>query len=123
MTMTKQRGMSFSAMMATMVLIAFFALLAIRVIPLYLEWGTVSGALDSLVEGNLGKQGKPAMVKRINAQFQVDNVESISARDIVFIRAQDAKVWRVTAEYEARANLYNNVGVFIQFNKTVEVPR
>ena len=123
MTTSKQSGMTFAGLMLTLVLVAFFALLAIKIIPLYTEWGTVSSALDNLVESNLGKQGKTAMTRKLGSQFSVDNVDAISARDIVFKQSKDGKHWEVTAEYEARALVYGNIGAFVLFSKTVEVPK
>ena len=117
-----ERGMTFSGLIAVLVLAAFFALPAIKVIPLYAEWGTVSGALDTLAR-DFGNKGRPAMMEKLRAQFSVDNVETISARDIVFKPSKDGRRWMVTADYEARTSVFENIGVFIQFHKTVEVER
>ena len=119
----QQRGMSFFGIMIILLLVAFFTTLAIKITPLYIEYGIISSALDSLAEDELGRQGKAAMVRRLDAQIELEGVDSIRSKDIVFKRSKDSKLWIVTAAYEARSNIYGDIGIYINFNKTVKVPR
>ncbi len=123
-TKDKQRGITFLGLLIILGLIGFFAVVILKVTPLYLENSTVNSALDDLAQdAGIGKKGKKAMRKKIDRNFYINDVKNISAKDIAIEKSKEKKVWDVSANYEARASLFGNIGVFIEFQKTVEVPR
>ncbi len=123
-TLRKQRGLSFFTLLIIIALIAFFALVIMKVGPLYIENASVKASLQNLVGlPGIGKEGITAMRKRIQNQMNVDDVKSLDSLAIKFVKSKESQVWLVTADYEARTILFSNVGVFIHFVKTVEVPR
>ena len=123
-TKDKQRGITFLALLIILGLIGFFAVVILKVTPLYLENSTVNSALDDLVQdAGIGKKGKKAIRKKIDRNFYINDVKNISAKDIAVEKSKEKKVWNVSANYEARTSLFANIGVFIEFQKTVEVPR
>jgi len=120
--MKKQQGMTFFGLVLVLGLIAFFALVTLKVVPLYIEYSSVAGALDGLIGvPNIGKQGKKAMINRIDGQFYIDDVETIAGKDLIFTK--EKTVWKVTADYEARTKLFSNISIVAHFKKTVDVPR
>lgn len=123
-TKDKQRGITFLGLLIILGLIGFFAVVILKVTPLYLENSTVNSALDDLAQdAGIGKKGKKAMRKKIDRNFYINDVKNISAKDIAIEKSKEKKVWDVSANYEARTSLFGNIGVFIEFQKTVEVPR
>lgn len=123
-TLKQQRGMTFGGLLLVLGLIGFFTMVTLKVVPLYIEYSSVAGALDPLnTYPNLGKQGKKAIIKKIDAQLYIDGVERIKGKDMIIEKDKKKKVWNVTADYEARAGLFGNLGVYVHFLKTVEVPR
>ncbi len=123
-TSRQQRGLTFIALLIVIALIAFFALVIMKVGPLYIENASVNASIQNLVGlPGVGKEGITAMRKRIQNQMNVDDVKSLDSLAIKFVKSKESQVWLVTADYEARTILFSNVGVFIHFVKTVEVPR
>jgi hypothetical protein len=123
-TLRQQRGLTFISLLIVLGLIAFFALITIKVGPLYIENASVNKSIEDLVGlPGIGKEGRTAMRKRIQNQMNIDDVKSLDSNDVTILKSKDSKAWLVTAAYEARVNLFGNVGVFINFSKTVEVPR
>ncbi len=124
-TKDKQRGMTFLGLLIILGLIGFFAVVILKMTPLYLENSTVNSALDDLVQdAGIGKKGAKAIRKKIDRNFYINDVKNISAKeDIAIEKSKEKKVWNVSANYEARTSLFGNVGIFIEFQKTVEVPR
>ena len=120
----RQQGIGFLGILAILGLIGFVTLVVLKVSPLYIENASVNTVLDQLltVDG-IGSQGKRAMQRRIDNQFNIDDVKTISSRDIVFVKPPGKKIWQVSADYEGRVILFKNIGVFVEFKKTVEVPR
>lgn len=120
--MKKQKGLTFIALMFMLAAGAFIGLFGMKTLPFYLENASVKAALDGLVGvPNIGKKGKKAMISRLDGQFNIDAVETITGKDIIFKKGK--KVWYVTADYEARATLFAEIGIYAHFVKTVEVPR
>ena len=121
---SNQKGMTFLGIVIILGIIVFFALVLLKVTPLYLENTTINSTLDSLLEDTeIGKKGKKAMISRIDSQFYINDVKTIAGKDIKFEKSREKKVWIVSANYEARTVLFKNIGVFIDFKKTIEVPR
>ena len=124
-TLRQQRGLSFFGLLIVLGLIAFFALVTLKVVPLYMENSSVNHAFDQMAATpGIGKKGKRAMLQRIKNQFDIDNVSSIRPKDDIMVdKSEDGKNWVVWVKYEARADLFANVGVYANFEKAVEVPR
>ena len=123
-TLQQQRGLSFFGLLIILGLIAFFALVTIKVVPLYLENGAINAAFDKMAEtSGIGKKGKQAMIQRIKNQFDIEDVKSIGRDDINVDKSEDGKNWIVWTKYEGRAHLFANIGVYTKFEKSVEVPR
>lgn len=121
-TMKKQKGVSFIGLMIILALVAFAGLFGMKVFPLYMENASINAALDGLIGvPDIGKQGKKAMIKRLEGQLYIDDVKSIEAKNFIYKKGK--KVWFVTADYEARAPLFGEISVVAHFVKTVEVPR
>ena len=123
-TLRQQRGLTFIGLLIVIALIAFFALVLMKVGPLYIENASINAALENQIGmPGVGKEGPRGIRKSIQRQLDVDDVKSIHSKDVKVVKSKESQVWLVTAEYEARTNLFANVGVFINFSKTVEVPR
>ena len=123
-TFRQQRGMGFLPMLIIFAMVAAIGLFGMKTLPLYIENSSVNAALDSLIGvPNIGKQGKRAMIKRIDGQLYIDAVERFSAKQLIFVKSKDKKSWIVTADYEAKADLVKNLSVVVHFVKTVEVSR
>lgn len=123
-TLRKQRGLSFFTLLIIIALIAFFSLVVMKVGPLYIENASVNASVENLMGlPGIGKEGPHGIKKRIQRQLDVDDVKSFHSKDTKIVKSKENKTWLVTAEYEARAILFKNVGVFVSFSKTVEVPR
>jgi Tfp pilus assembly protein FimT len=123
-TLRQQRGLTFISLLIIIALIAFFALIIMKVGPLYIENASVNASLENVVGlPDIGKEGKRAIRNRIQRQLDVDDVKSFNSKDAKIVKSKEKQVWLVTAEYEARTILFKNLGVFIDFSKTVEVPR
>lgn len=123
-TSRQQRGLSFITLLIIIALIAFFSLVVMKVGPLYIENASVNASVENLMGlPGIGKEGPNGIKKRIQRQLDVDDVKSFHSKDTKIVKSKESQAWLVTAEYEARTILFKNVGVFISFSKTVEVPR
>jgi hypothetical protein len=121
-SLKRQNGMTAIGWMMVLALIGFFTLLALRMVPAYLEYYKVVSTLDSLEEETGWSEVTPHAIRRlIERRFDISYVHSILPRQ-VSIKPVGA-YYVVTAKYTAREHLAGNVSVVMDFQKQVRVRR
>lgn len=118
----KQRGMTGIGWLTVLGLIAFFSLLALRMVPSYLEYYKVASALEKLVgESGLADVNPVSIRNALERQFDIGYVSVVTPRQISV--KPYGEYYKVTAKYDDRIHLFGNVDVVMSFDKTVKVPR
>ena len=111
-----QRGMTAIGWLMVLALIGFFVLLALRMVPAYLEYFNVVTALES-VEEESGFSNAGEIRRLLERRFEISNVRVIFPADVE-IRHQGNN-FAVTASYEQREKVFGNVYVVMDFEKRV----
>ncbi|MEN8801898.1 MAG: DUF4845 domain-containing protein [Thiogranum sp.] len=115
-----QKGMTAIGWMMVLGLIAFFTLITLRMVPLYMEFGKVSSTLESLKEQpNITQQTKGEIVRIVGKRFEVNDVKNVDPRKITV--SKERGVLKVAINYERREHLIGNVDVVAIFDKQIEV--
>jgi hypothetical protein len=115
-----QKGMTAIGWMLVLGLIAFFTLITLRMLPLYLEFSKVVSTLESLKEQpNITKQTKSEIVRLVRKRFDVNDVDNVDPKLIKV--SMDKGVLKVGINYERREHLVGNVDIVAIFDKQVEV--
>jgi len=115
-----QKGMTAIGWMMVLGLIAFFTLITLRMVPLYMEFGKVSSTLESLKEQpNITQQTKGEIVKLVSKRFDVNDVKNVDPRKIKV--SKERGVLKVAINYERREHLIGNVDVVAIFDKQIEI--
>jgi len=115
-----QKGMTAIGWMLVLGLIAFFTLITLRMVPLYLEFGKVASTLESLKEQpNITQQTKSEIIKLVGKRFQVNDVKNVDPKRIKV--SKDKGVLKVSISYERREHLAANVDIVATFEKQIEV--
>ena len=118
----RQKGMTGIGWLIVLALIAFFVLLALRIVPAYLEYYKVVSALESLEEETGWTDVSPRAIRDlIERRFDISYVYSITPQQ-VSIRPSGA-YYAVTAKYDAREHIFGNIDVLMSFYKQVRVRR
>ena len=116
-----QKGMTAIGWLLVLGLIAFFALITLRMLPLYLEYYKVVSVFESLQnEPGIGRQTKADVIQLVRKRFDVNDVANVDYKDVKV--KKDRGVMTVSIEYERREHLVGNVSVVASFDKAVEVP-
>jgi hypothetical protein len=122
MHMHKQRGMTLIGMLIVAFIAGIFVLAAIRLTPVYLEYMNVNSALASMKRDLDGSNAGPSQIRTaLGRRFEIDNVKSLSPKDVVIERS--ANGYQVRADYESRAPFVANVYFLVDFKGSVEVVR
>lgn len=114
----KQKGMTAIGWLIVLGLIAFFVLTALRLIPMYLEFGKVNSVLESVAnEPGLAGKTKSEIIKLIDKRFDINDVSTVSARDAKIVK-EDGVV-KIRMDYERREEFLGNIDVVGKFSKEV----
>jgi hypothetical protein len=116
----KQRGMTAIGWVIVLGLLAFFTLLTLRLLPLYLEYGKVSSAFESLYsEPGITKKPVSEIRKMLGKKLYINEVREIDKR-LIDIKNK-GNVLTVSIEYERRVPMVGNIDAIASFKKEVQV--
>jgi hypothetical protein len=115
-----QKGMTAIGWLLVLGLIAFFTLITLRMLPLYLEYTKVASTMESLKEQpGITNQTKAQIVGIVSKRFGVNDVKNVDPKLIKV--SKDGGVLKVSIKYERREHLVGNVDVVATFDKEVKV--
>lgn len=115
-----QKGMTAIGWMLVLGIIAFFTLITLRMVPLYLEFSKVAATLESLKEQpNIGLQTKSEIIKIVRKRFDVNDVRNVDPKLIKV--SKDRGMMKVGIHYERREHLVGNVDIVTTFDKQIKV--
>lgn len=121
-SLNRQKGMTGIGWLIVLALIGFFVLLALKMVPAYLEYYKVVSALESLEEETGWTDVSPQAIRRLlERRFDISYVTAITPRQ-VSVKPIGA-YYNVSARYDANEHLFANVYVVMKFQKTVKVRR
>ena len=117
---THQRGLSIVSVTAFITIFGIFALVAIRLIPVYSTNFTIKGILDG-VKQNYSEYQSPGDVRSaISKRMQVNSIEVVNGSDVAIEEVGNNYV--VDLDYEVRVPFINNISFIVEFNNHAEVP-
>jgi len=117
----RQRGITGIAIALILVMIAFFAMVAIRLFPVYMEHFNVVTHLNSLSEEvGASKKTNAEIVSTLEKRFGLDDVKHVTSDDI-FIEREKGGLVTVAIEYEVRTPALANVDMVVSFVDEVEL--
>jgi hypothetical protein len=118
-----QQGMSAGQIMLLLVAIGFGATIAISVIPVYIDNGTVSSALQSVQEAYEGKDIQDISDREIRGKlgnyFQINMVSREVEEAVRIVREKDTV--SLSINYEIRKPLMGNVDIVMSFENQVNL--
>lgn len=118
----QQQGMTFIGWLIVLGLIAFFAILVLRLVPNYLEYFKVESTLESLENEPGITEKSPAEIRSlISRRFDVNDVEHVTAKDVKVTRDSGRTI--ISIKYEVRVPIMGNVDAVTKFDKSVEIVR
>jgi hypothetical protein len=116
----RQRGMTPIGWILVFLLIAFFALIALKLTPIYIESFTVGSVIADLKdEPGIGSMTSREITSLIQKRFDVNSVTGVSTDDVYVEKLGGTLT--ISAEYEVRKSMLGNVDIVVSFNKSVEV--
>lgn len=118
---SQQTGATLWSMISISVLVIFFALLLIKLIPPYLADMKVRAALDSIErQAKGGTMSNAQIMIALEKRFDIDSITHVNLReDVVIEREGRMKIVRIA--YEAQIPLVFNISALLEFDHSAEV--
>ncbi len=119
-TPPRQRGMTLIGWATVLGLIAFFVLLTLRVLPIYMEHHKVKSTLKSLEdEPYVTQKSNQEIWKLLSNRFYINDVKIVTS-DHVVIEKGHGKM-HITIAYERREKVIGNLDVVVSFEDELDL--
>lgn len=121
--MNKQRGMTLISWVIVLGIIAFFATVVIRILPMYQEYFSVVQIMESMeVELKQNKLTKQQVNLLFAKRFNTGYVTSVKPENITYSRGRDnVSVTKVVIDYEVRKPFIAQISLVGHFHEEIDV--
>jgi len=121
--MNKQRGMTLISWVILLAVIAFFATLIIRILPMYQEYFGVVHIMDGmkteLTDNKITKQQAYILLMR---RFNTGYITSVQKDNIEISRGKNhTNVTKIVIDYEVRVPFIAQIDLIGHFHKAIDV--
>jgi len=111
---TRQRGITLLGLIVGSVVLVFVALLAMRLLPSYIEYFTIKKAVVSIANEMRGRGGNASEVRRaFDSRQAIDDFKAVKASDLEITK--DGNGFVIAAAYRKEIPLFANIGIYIDF--------
>jgi Tfp pilus assembly major pilin PilA len=112
--MKDQRGVTFVGMIFIAALIILGAIIALKLVPAYIEYATVVQHLREIARSPDARGGSPREIRTLfSKRAQIDNISAVAADDIEVTRDGNSVV--LSASYQTKVKLFGNLSACIDF--------
>lgn len=119
LSLKRQRGLTLMSILFILGLIGFFVLLTLKIVPIYLDHGKVTSALEGLkATPDLASKTEFEIRDSLNKRFGINYVYDVKQDNIKVIK--HGNYVKVDIEYETVVNLVGNLSALAEFHDTVE---
>jgi Tfp pilus assembly major pilin PilA len=115
----RQRGMTVIGMLLLLVVIGFIALVAMKVVPMYIQYYTIKSTIESVrKEPQIAQMTQTDIQNAIQKRFDIGYVDKITARDLKIRNDRSGRVLDLVYQDE-RALFY---GLFVVLKIDEAIP-
>lgn len=117
MKITRQKGMTLIGFMIVLSFALFVSYLGMKIIPLYMEYYSVSRILDGLADEKGSRDYSPYTIRlKIMTGLNISYSDNVKESHIKIKRGSSTLVSII---YEVRTSVVGNLDVIVKFNKQV----
>lgn len=116
----KQQGMTFTGWLVVLALIGFFALLGMKIVPIYIENYSVKSVVESLKDEPLiTKKGAAEIKTMIMRRIDINGIYDIK-RESVLVKVSPGIV-DVSVVYTVRKPIMGNLDIIVSFDERIQL--
>jgi len=114
----RQLGIGWFGLLFVLGIIALFAIVTIKTVPLVLNEMSLRHAVDEVAaDPEMAKADAITVRKRLQRFWDIEDIDQITPRDVRVVREGDTR--KLAYDYEARAHLFYNVTLLLSFSREV----
>ena len=114
----RQRGMTVIGMLLLLIVIAFMALIAMKVVPMYIQFFTVKSTIESIrKEPQIAQMSPTDIQNAIQKRFDIGYVDNITARDLKIRNDRGGRVLDLV--YQDERALFYGLSVVLKVNEVI----
>jgi hypothetical protein len=118
----KQQGMTLITMICVAIVVISMFLLALNVVPIYMDHGKVTNALDSIKNNPEAKVESPEQLStRLFKILAVNNADTLFDKQHVVISREDDGSTKIHVQYEVVKKIAGNASILVEFDDVVNV--
>ena len=115
----KQSGMTPTGTFIVIILVGFGIYLAMKIVPLYLEYFNVVSSINSLKDDpDLTAKSERQIRVLIQKRFEINDVKRLRVDDVKVVKSGGKLI--VTVQYNAQTSIVGNVDLIARFHKRAE---
>lgn len=116
----RQRGMTLTGWMTVIALILFFAMLGMKIGPIYLENLTVKDVVESLKDEPLITKRSASQVKSmIMKRLDINGVYDLKSDHVVVKKSPG--IMKVSIDYQVQKKMVGNIDILVTFSDQIEL--
>jgi len=115
----QQRGITLMGFLFVAIIGAFFAFMAMKLMPVYSEFFSVKSSMDALAKENVGEEDITSIQKKLQRKFDIDYVDTVPATQAKIVPGSGGK--KLNMNYEVRTAFVYNVDFVVKFDYSVDL--
>ncbi len=108
-----QRGISLGGLFIGLFILIVAALLAMKLIPAYMEYATAKNAIQAIAADRVGTTSPQDVRRAFAARATIDDITAVKAADLDITKQGGELV--ISFAYRKEVPLFGNVGVYMDF--------
>lgn len=114
----RQRGMTVIGMLLVMIVVAFVALIGMKVVPMYVQYYSIKSTIESIrKEPQVAQMTQMDIQNAIQKRFDIGYVDNISARDLKIRNERSGRVLDLI--YQDERSLFYGLYVVLKVNESI----
>lgn len=116
MSRHRQRGMTTLGWIGVIMLIGFAATAAVRLIPHYLDYQTITTIVEALPKSDIHGMARREIRENLKKRFKINNIRALNPKEVIKVNRVKGSTL-VVIDYEVKEHLIANVYVVLHFSK------
>lgn len=117
---SKQDGITFIGLLVVLGVIGFFAMLALKIAPIYVDHYKVKASLESLkTDKDITSKSRKDILIALSKRWQIDDIDSVSQDNVTVTK--DMYQVSVQIVYDVQQPIFGNIEVLVHFDDQIEV--
>ncbi len=120
----KQRGLTAISWMIIIALVAIQGVMALRIIPVYMDYSTVKSIMNGLAEDPEVRGKTPGYIRSVlQKRLQINSIYDLVNSKDAFQFQQLSDGMLISVYYESRGPIYGNLEFIATFEHEVTIPK